>query len=60
MTKYSIHYERKVQVRPYEMLTIGLTEEFDTEETLRSVAFGMTQTQVDIWIREEQRRLGAS
>ena len=60
MTKYSITYQRKVQVRPYEMLTIGLTEEFDSEETHWDDAFNLLRTQVSDWIDEERDRLGAS
>ena len=59
MTKYTIHYERKVQVRPYEMLTIGLTQEFDTTDITKALAFDVLRARVDAWIYEETRRLGA-
>ena len=57
MTKYTITYERKVQVRPYEMLTIGLTEEFDAEEALWGDAFNLVKAKVNQWIEAERARL---
>jgi len=60
MTKYSIHYERKVQIRPYEMLTIGLTQEFDEYETEWREASLAVRNKVEEMVLSEQRRLGAS
>lgn len=59
MTKFTIHYERKVQVRQHEMLTIGLTVEYDTKEYFMSEAYAATRKQVDKWIDDERRRLQA-
>jgi len=57
MTKFAISYERKVQVRQYEMLTIGLLQEFDTETSYQSEAFVKVANQVDEWIATERERL---
>ena len=57
MAKYTITYERKVQIRPYEMLTIGLTEEFDAEEAFWGDAFNVVKDKVNRWIKEERARL---
>ena len=57
MTKYTITYERKVQIRPYEMLTIGLAEEFDSERNRKPEAFDFVKTRVDMWIAAERARL---
>ena len=54
MTKFTIHFERKVQVRQYEMLTIGLTQEFETKEAFKSEAFAMVCRQVNDWIDRER------
>lgn len=60
MTKYTIHYGRKVQVKPYEMLTIELTQEFETSLTGHDEGFTYVKDTVNRWIDEEKRRLGAS
>ncbi len=57
MTKFTIRYERKVQVRPYEMLTIGLVREYDTKDAFESEAFVKVANQVDEWIKTERARL---
>lgn len=57
MTKYTIAYQRKVQVRQYEMLDIGLTQEFETNVTPKNEAYIMVSHQVDIWIGEALKRL---
>ena len=57
MTKFTITYQRKVQVRPYEMLDIGLTQEFDTKGSFASEAFVKIANQVDEWIKTERERL---
>jgi len=59
MTKYTIKYGRKVQVRPYEMLTIELTQEFETSLTGHDEGFTYVQKTVDKWIEHERSRLGA-
>ena len=57
MTKFAISYERKVQVRQYEMLTIGLLQEFDTKDSFESEAFVKVANQVCEWIASERERL---
>ena len=54
MTKFTIHFERKVQVRKYEVLTIGLTQEFETTESFKNEAFAMVKNQVNDWIDKER------
>ena len=54
MAKFTIHYERKVQVRQYEMLTIGLTQEFETKEAFKNEAFTIVKNQVNAWIDKER------
>ena len=60
MTSYTITYGRKVQVKPYEMLTIELTAEFDTSDRGPESAFDEVKGWVNIWLRDEKRELGAS
>ena len=57
MTKFTITYHRKVQDRQYEMLDIGLSQEFDTETSFQSEAFVKVANQVDEWIATERERL---
>lgn len=57
MLKYTIHYQRKVQVRPYEMLEIGLTEEFNAEFRGHDKMLKRIRDQVDKWIETEKERL---
>lgn len=59
MTKYTITYQRKVQVKPYEMLTIGLAHEFETSLTGHDEGFTYVKDLVNRWILQEQLRLGA-
>lgn len=55
MAKFTIHYERKVQTQQqYHMLTIGLTQEFDTKEAFKNEAFTMVKNQVNEWIDRER------
>ena len=60
MTKYTLTYSQKVQVRPYEMLTIGLEHEFETSLTSHDEAFTYVRDTVTKWIDYEKSRLGAS
>jgi len=60
MTKYTLTYGRKVQTRPYEMLTIELSHEFETSLTGHDEAFMYVRDTVDKWIKLEKNRLGAS
>jgi len=57
MTKFTITYQRKVQVRQYEMLEIGLIRECDTKTSYESEAFVKVANQVDDWIKTERARL---
>lgn len=54
MAKFTIHYERKVQVQQYHMLTIGLTQEFDTKEAFKNEAYQIVRNQVNEWIDKEK------
>ena len=54
--KYTIFYERKVRVAAYDMMTIGLTMEFD-ETTNPNDAFENVKSKVEKWISEERDRL---
>ena len=60
MTAYTIHYKRKVQVKPYEMLEIGLIHEFETSFTGHDEGFTYVQDTVDKWIAAQRNRLGTS
>ncbi|MBA7630972.1 hypothetical protein ES703_38499 [subsurface metagenome] len=57
MTKYTITYQRKVQVRQYEMLTIGLAQEFETSLTGHDEGFTYVRDTVNRWIDAEMSRL---
>jgi len=60
MTHYTLTYGRKIQTRPYEMLTIELSHEFETSLTGHDEAFTYMRDWVDGKIEAERRRLGAS
>ena len=60
MTGYTIKYGRKVQVKPYEMLTIELTQDFETPLTGHEEGFNYVQRTVDRWIELRKVELGAS
>ena len=55
--KYTIYYGRKVRVAEYEMLEVGLTQEFDDSITPYDMGFTMVRDKVEAWIREEVDRL---
>jgi len=59
MTVYTITYQRKVQIRPYEMLEIGLVHEFDKSLTGHDEAFTYVRDTVNRWIEHEKLILGA-
>ena len=54
--KYTVIYTRKVRVKAYESMEIGLHMEFD-ETTLSEEAFFIVRDQVDEWIKREQDRI---
>lgn len=54
--KYTVFYERKVPVRDYNMLTVGLSMEFD-ETTDPNDAFNLVKADVEAWIQKETGRL---
>lgn len=60
MTKFVITYQRKVQVKSYEMLEIGLNHEFETSITGTDEALTYVRDTVTRWIEVEKNRLGAS
>jgi len=55
--KYTVHYSRKVRVVAYDMLEIGLSQEFDSAETHIPQAFDRVKSYVDEWIEKERDRL---
>ena len=55
--KFSVTYGRKIQIKPYEMLEISLTAEFDDEEITYNQAKEKLKLHVDSWIRIEKERL---
>ena len=57
MAKFTITYHRKVKVREWEMLDIGLTEEFELDKSQRGEAYAMVSSQVDLWIEEARKRV---
>lgn len=57
MAKYTIHYARKVQVRQYESLSIGLSHDFDNEITGHDDGLRMVADTVNQWIKEERVKL---
>ena len=57
MSKYTIEYRRTVRIAPYETLAVGLTEEFDTEDTTIFGGFEHVKVTVDYWVEEERDRL---
>ena len=59
MTSYTIKYGRKVPVQPYEMLTIELTQDFETSLPGHEEGFNYVQKTVDRWIKLRKVELGA-
>ena len=55
--KYTVFYERKVRVAAYDMLTVGLSQEFDDSVIPKDVAFEYVRDRVDGWVEEERNRL---
>ena len=58
MAKYTVSYSRTVQVKPYENLKIGLSEEYDTDEVPREWAFNKTREKVEEQIQASLKYLG--
>jgi len=56
--RYEVYVERKVSTYPYENVTIGLSQQFDDEETPRDVGFNEVRDKLDEWVTEEARRVG--
>lgn len=57
MAKFSIEYKRVVRLAPYETLTIGIMEEFDTNSHTRQDGFDWCKLCINEWIDEERARL---
>jgi len=55
--RYTVFYERKVRVAAFDMLTIGLSEEFDDSVMPKDAAFDYVRKRVDGWVEEERNRL---
>lgn len=54
--KYTVVYSRKVRVKAYESMEIGLFQEFD-ERTDPESAFESVKTRVEAWIDRESDRI---
>ncbi len=50
--KFTIYVERKVQVRPYESATVGLSKEFYQDEISEGYAFQELKSLVDVMVEE--------
>lgn len=57
MSKFTIEYRRTVRVRPYETLTIGVSEEFSTDEMPYIYAFNQVREMVRGWIKKDLERI---
>jgi hypothetical protein len=57
MTKFTVYYERKVRTIAYEMLTIGWSEEFDSNTIERELAFCQVRDMVEQLIMDERDRI---
>ena len=55
--KFSVTYGRKIQIKPYEMLEISFTAEFDSSTTSYNQAKEIVKAYVDSWIKIEGSRL---
>jgi len=55
--KYTVVYTRKIRVKPYESMEIGLTAEFDSAITNVDEAFDFVKDKVNLWIADERRRI---
>jgi hypothetical protein len=55
--KFTIQYSRKLRVCAYDMLEIGLVQEFDSAEINMQQAFDRIKGWVDEWIEKERDRL---
>jgi len=55
--KYTVYYGRKVRIAEYDMLEVGLSQEFDDSVTAHDVAFAAVREKVDSWIEREIARI---
>lgn len=55
--KYTIQYSRKVRVAAYDMLEIGLVQEFDSAEVSMQQGFDRVKGWVNEWTEKERDRL---
>ena len=56
---YTLEYRRTVRPRPYETVTIGLMEEFDTDIIGYDRNYEGVKAQVDKWCEEALEEFGA-
>ena len=54
--KYTVHYSRKTRLAEFDMLEIGLSQEFDDSMTPYEMGFVMVRDKVEAWIRDEVAR----
>lgn len=59
MTKFEVTVSRKVQTRDFESVSVGLSAEFDDEQTGWTEAFSAVQVMVDQWIGEKKSQYEA-
>ena len=50
--RFTVRYQRKLQTRPYENMTIGLEMEFQRHDTDEDLAFKRVRETVEKWIDE--------
>ena len=57
MVKFSIEYKRTVRLAPYETLTIGMRQEFDTADFHAQEAMNTVKNHVEFMLGKERARL---
>jgi len=57
MAKFSIEYKRTVRVQKYETLTIGMINEFDTDDITMDAAGELVKNYVNAWIMHDLKIL---
>ena len=55
--KYTVHYMRKVRLAEFDMLEVGVSQEFDDSVTPHEMGFVVVRDRVESWIKEEVARI---
>jgi len=55
--KYTVHYMRKIRLAEYDMLEVGVSQEFDDSVTPHEMGFVVVRDRVESWIKEEVARI---